>query len=138
MTGKVLVMDDEWRIRDILSSLLKAEGYEVIEASNGDEAGDLAEREAPQLILLDIQLPGVDGIEAYERLKTNEKTRCIPIIMVSGLEDNNMQAVEAGADDFLDKPFIIADVFTRVRWALSIRHLTDELERAMAYIEDLK
>ena len=87
MADKVLVVDDEWEIRDVLSKFLTEEGYEVLEASNGEEAIELAERENPQVILLDVIMPGMDGIETCKRLKAEEKTRFIPVIMATVLWD---------------------------------------------------
>jgi CheY-like chemotaxis protein len=80
MADKVLVVDDEQEIRDLLANFLSTEGYEVIVAANGEEAIELAKRENPQLILLDIEMPGVDGIETCKRLKAEEKTQHIPVI----------------------------------------------------------
>ena len=97
MADKVLVVDDEWEIRDVLSKFLTEEGYEVLEASNGEEAIELAERENPQVILLDVIMPGMDGIETCKRLKAEEKTRFIPVIMATVLWDTYAEAIEAGA-----------------------------------------
>ena len=96
MGEKVLVVDDEFDIRDLLSRFLTEEGYEVILASNGEEALELAERENPQVILLDIWMPGFSGIETCKRLKENEKTRFIPVIVATALWDTYAEAVEAG------------------------------------------
>jgi len=137
MADKVLVVDDEWEIRDMLSRFLTEEGYEVILASNGEEAIELAERENPQVILLDIMMPGIDGIETCKRLKAEEKTRFIPIIMATALWDTYAEAIEAGAEDFVTKPFHLAELSFRVRSIRRLRYLTNELERAVAYIQEL-
>jgi len=137
MADKVLVVDDEWEIRDMLSRFLTEEGYEVILASNGEEAIELAERENPQVILLDIMMPGIDGIETCKRLKAEEKTRFIPIIMATALWDTYEEAIEAGAEDFATKPFHLAELSFRVKSIRRLRYLTNELERAVAYIGEL-
>ena len=137
MGDKVLVVDDEWGIRDMLSRFLTEEGYEVILAANGEEAIKLAERENPQVILLDIMMPGIDGIETCKRLKAEEKTRFIPIIMATALWDTYAEAIEAGAEDFVTKPFHLAELSFRVRSIRRLRYLTNELERAVAYIQEL-
>jgi len=137
MADKVLVVDDEWEIRDMLSRFLTEEGYEVIVASNGEEAIELAERENPQVILLDIMMPGIDGIETCKRLKAEEKTRFIPIIMATALWDTYAEAIEAGAEDFVTKPFNLAEISFRVQSIRRVRYLTNELERAVAYIGEL-
>ncbi|MGD8370427.1 MAG: response regulator [Syntrophobacterales bacterium] len=138
MADKVLVVDDEQEIRDLLDSFLTAQGYKVILASDGTEAIELAVTENPQAIILDIKMPGIDGIEVCKRLKEKEETRLIPVIMITGFEDNKIEALEMGADDFVNKPFDMAELSIRVKSVLQIRHLTNELERAVAYIEELQ
>jgi DNA-binding response OmpR family regulator len=138
MADKVLVVDDEQEIRDLLDSFLTAQGYEVILASDGKEAIKLAGTEDPQAIILDIKMPEIDGIEVCKRLKEKEKTRLIPVIMITGFEDNKIEALEMGADDFVNKPFDMAELSIRVKSVIQIRHLTNELERAVAYIEELQ
>jgi len=137
MANKVLVVDDELEIRDVLSRFLTEEGYEVIEASNGEEAIELAERENPQVILLDVMMPGMDGIETCKRLKAEEKTRFIPVIMATVLWDTCAEAIDAGAEDFVTKPFHLAELSFRVQSILRVRYLTNELERTVAYIKEL-
>ncbi|MDH3964654.1 MAG: response regulator [Deltaproteobacteria bacterium] len=138
MGEKVLVVDDEFEIRDLLSRFLTEEGFEVILASNGEEALELAERENPHVILLDIWMPGFSGIETCKRLKENEKTRFIPVIVATALWDTYEEAVEAGAEDFVTKPFNLAEISFRVKSILRVRYLNDELERAVAYIQELE
>jgi DNA-binding response OmpR family regulator len=106
--------------------------------SNGEEALELAEKEEPQVILLDIKMPGIDGIEVCRRLKEEDKTRFIPIIMVTALEDRDVDAFVEGADDFVTKPFSLMEFSFRVRSMLRIKYLTDDLQRSLAYIEELK
>ena len=137
MAEKVLVVDDERQIRDLLNEFLTGEGYEVLLASNGEEAIELAETEYPDVILLDVKMPGFDGIEVCKRLKAEPKTQFIPVIMITGYVDNKMVAIEAGADDFVNKPIDLVELAVRVKSILRIRYLTDELERAVAYIEEL-
>ena len=138
MGEKVLVVDDEFEIRDLLSKFLTEEGYDVILASNGEEALELAQRENPQVILLDILMPGFSGIETCRRLKAAEKTRFIPVIMATALWDTHAEAVEAGAEDFVTKPFPLEELSFRVKSILRVRYLTDELERAVTYIQELE
>ena len=137
MRAKVLVADDEHQIRDLLSQFLISEGYEVLLASNGEEATELAEREYPNVILLDVKMPGIDGIEVCRRLKAEPKTQYISIIMITGYDENKIAAIEAGADDFVNKPINLGELAVRVKSILRIRYLTDELERAVAYIDEL-
>src|SRR6185295_6294847 len=103
--SRILVIDDEAPIRDSLKMTLEYDGYEVIGAATGQEGLALAEREAPDLVLLDVKMPGMDGIEVLERLRNMNET--LPIVMISG-HGTTATAVEAtkkGAVDFLDKPF---------------------------------
>jgi len=137
MADKVLVVDDELEIRDLLGRFLTEQGYEATLASNGEEAVELAEKENPKAILLDIKMPGIDGIETCKRLKAKEKTRFIPVIMATALWDTYLDAIEAGAEDFVTKPFNLTELSHRVKSILRVRYLTNELERAVAYIREL-
>lgn len=138
MVEKILVADDEQEIRDLLGSFLKSQGYEVVLASDGNQALQLAEKENPDAMILDVRMPGLDGLEVCKRLKEHEQTRLIPVIFITGFEDNKMEALNIGGDDFVNKPFDMAEISIRVRSVLRIRHLTNELERAVAYIEELR
>ena len=138
MAEKILVADDEQEIRELLDNFLTGQGYEVVLASDGNQALQLASEENPQAIILDIKMPGLDGLEVCKRLKEKEQTRLIPVIVITGFEDNKIEALNLGADDFVNKPFDMAEISARVKSALRIRHLTDELERAVAYIEELR
>jgi DNA-binding response OmpR family regulator len=138
MAEKILVVDDEWELRNLLTEFLTGEGYDVIQASNGEEALELAEKEEPQVILLDVKMPGIDGIEVCRRLKEEDKTRFIPIIMVTALEDRDVDAFVEGADDFVTKPFSLVELSFRVKSMLRIKYLTDDLQRSLAYIEELE
>ena len=138
MEEKVLVVDDEREIRDLLKEFLTDEAYEVILASNGKEAIELAEREHPDAILLDVKMPEIDGIKVCQRLKEEPSTQFIPIIVITGYVDNKILAIEAGADDFVHKPINLTELGFRVKSILRTRYLTDELERAVAYIRELE
>ena len=138
MAEKILVVDDEWELRNLLTGFLLGEGYDVIHASNGEEALELAEKEEPQVILLDVKTRGIDGIKVCRRLKEEDKTRFIPVIMVTALEDRHVDAFVEGADDFVTIPCSLTEFSFRVRSMLRIKHLTDDLQRSLAYIEKLK
>lgn len=138
MWEKVLVADDERPIRDLLKEFLTNEAYEVILASNGEEAIELAEREHPDVVLLDVKMPEIDGIEVCKRLKEEPKTQFIPVIVITGYVDNKIVAIEVGADDFVHKPINLTELAFRVKSILRTRYITDELERAVAYIRELE
>ena len=138
MADKILVADDEQAIRSLLEDFLTTEGYEVILASDGEQALQLAQTEDPQAIIMDIRMPGLDGIEVCKRLKEKEQTKLIPVIIITGFEDNKLDALDTGADDFVNKPFDMVELSIRVKSVLRIRHLKDELDRAVSYIEELR
>ena len=105
--GKILVVDDEVNITQILEFSIGAEGYEVITASNGEEAIDKARREQPDLIILDIMMPKIDGYEACRILKANPLTKGIPVVLLTakGRDIDKRLGYEVGATDYIVKPF---------------------------------
>ena len=138
MGDKILVVDDEPGVRGFLRDLLAEEGYEVVLASDGEEALGLAELENPEVILLDINMPGIDGIEVCKRLKAREETRYIPIIIITALDDRGFLAYLEGADDFINKPFNSMELTFRVRSMHRIKQLNIELLIARGYIRQLE
>ena len=137
MLAKVLVVDDEKGVRDLLHRFLKANGYQAILASNGKEAIELAKSESPNAILLDFKMPGIDGVETCRRLRAEEQTRYIPVIMVTAFGTTETEATDAGADDFINKPFNLTDLAMRVKSLLRIGHLSDPVQRLMTYMDEL-
>ena len=138
MSENILVVDDEKATQDMLSRFLTKEGYEVIVASSGEEALQLADKENPRVILLDVVMPGIGGILACKKLKAQENTRFVPVIIVSALGQSWEQAIEAGADEFVQKPIDFVELRVRIRSMLRVAHLTDELERTATYIGELE
>lgn len=130
MYEKILVVDDEPSIVDVLTRFLTREGYSVVTAANGREALDRVQAEQPDLILLDVTMPEIDGFTVCQRLKEDERTALIPITMLTGLDDreHRTRGIEAGADDFLTKPFEQSILRARIRSQLRLKHLTDQLE----------
>ncbi|MFN7914422.1 MAG: sigma-54 dependent transcriptional regulator [Vicinamibacterales bacterium] len=132
--SRILVIDDEAAIRDSLRMTLEYEGYEVVLAATGQEGLTLAEREAPDLVILDVKMPGMDGIEVLERLRTMNDA--LPVIVVSGhgTISTAVEATKKGAFDFIEKPFASDRVLVSLRNALDQRRLRDEnrsLKRAV-------
>jgi two-component system cell cycle response regulator DivK len=113
----ILVIDDHEDNRRILRDLLTNAGYEVIEALTGEEAVTAAQAHAPALILMDIQLPGIDGYEATRRIKADPALRSIPIIAVTSyaLSGDDRKAYEAGCDAYVAKPFSPRALLAKVR-----------------------
>jgi two-component system cell cycle response regulator DivK len=117
MSKRILAVDDQEDNRRILRDLLTSAGYEVIEAVNGEEAVTLAESQRPDLILMDIQLPGIDGYEATRRIKANPALRGTPLIVVTSyaLSGDEAKATAAGADAYVSKPFSPRALLAKVR-----------------------
>jgi len=117
MSKRILVIEDQEDNRRILHYLLRSAQYEVIEAVTGEEGVDLAERERPDLILMDIQLPGLDGYEATRRIKGNTALRHIPIIVVTSyaLSGDDVKAFAAGCDAYVTKPFSPRQLLAKIR-----------------------
>jgi putative two-component system response regulator len=130
MSAKILVVDDESSIVDVLTRFLTREGYTVVTAVNGREALERVQQEWPDLILLDVTMPELDGFTVCARLKGDERTALIPITMLTGLDDrgHRTRGIEAGADDFLTKPFEQSILRARIRSQLRMKGLTDQLE----------
>jgi len=114
---KILVVDDEEDILDLVSFGLKKEGYRVLGSKNGAEGLQLALREKPDLVVLDIMLPGLSGIEVLKRLKYQRQTQGIPVLMLTakGEEVDRVLGFELGADDYLTKPFSVRELVLRIR-----------------------
>jgi CheY-like chemotaxis protein len=114
-TARILVAEDHLDSRDALRALLEAFGYDVIEAVNGREAVDMAIAQRPDLILMDIMMPELDGFEATRELRRCRETLATPIIAVTAMEGAQELAFQAGANDFVRKPVDIRALLTKVR-----------------------
>jgi len=129
--ARILVVDDEDRNRRLLAAMLEAEGYVVLEAANGERALELALQSPPDLILLDIMMPGMDGYEVARALKADTATQAIPVVMVTALDDRDsrLRGLEAGAEEFVTKPVDRNELCIRVRNLLRLKELRDHLEQ---------
>lgn len=129
MTAKVLVVDDVHVIRKVLEAKLLAEFFEVVLAGSGQEALEKAHSESPDIILLDVMMPDIDGFEVCRRLKADPLTNHIPVVMITGLDQpsDRVAGLEAGADDFLTKPTNDVALFARVRNLVRLKTMFDEL-----------
>lgn len=127
---KILIVDDEPRNVKLLEAMLLADGYAPLSATSGDEALKMAAAELPGLVLMDIMMPGMNGFEATEKLKSGPATRDIPVIVVTSLDDRESRlfALQAGADEFVTKPVDRAELSLRVKNVLLLK----ECRRLMA------
>jgi DNA-binding response OmpR family regulator len=119
---KILLVDDERGIIRVLSIKLKISGYEVVTAAGGQEALDLLNSACPDLILLDVIMPGIDGFEVLKNLRTTSK---LPVIVYSARPSNMQAALSLGANDFLAKPFDVEDLVKRIETQLDYREQPD-------------
>jgi two-component system nitrogen regulation response regulator NtrX len=124
--ARILIVDDEAEIRRSLRMILEYEGYDVLEASSGPEGVSLAEREAPELVFLDIKMPGMDGLEALQRMRAAAETLPVVIISGHGTVSTAVEATKAGAFDFIEKPLASERVLVTIRNALDHTRLRDE------------
>src|SRR5215831_5860058 len=134
---RILVVDDETAIRDSLKMTLEYEGYEFVGAATGQEGLTIAERESPDLVLLDVKMPGMDGLEVLDRLRAVNDS--IPVIVVSGhgTISTAVEATKKGAFDFIEKPFASERVLVSLRNALDQRRLKDE-NRSLKKVVELR
>jgi adenylate cyclase len=131
--GRILVVDDTAHNVKLLADLLGARGYEVVTAASGAEALERLAAQRPDLVLLDVVMPGMSGYEVCRAIRAAEATRLLPVVMVTALDpsEERVKGIEAGADDFLAKPIQTAELFARVRSLLRIREL-HEMVRSQA------
>ncbi len=133
MSARVLIVDDVPANVRLLQALLEAEYFEVHTAMNGPEALDVVQRVRPDIVLLDVMMPGMDGFEVCRRIKANPLTRQLPVILITALdqpEDRN-KGFQAGADDYLVKPIDEMTLLTRLRALARFKFLQDELENSI-------
>ena len=134
-TSRILVVDDEPEIRRFLRASLRAKQYEVLEASNGTQALELMTQHQPDLMILDLGLPDIDGVEVTRRIREWSQ---IPIIILSvrDREKDKIEALDAGADDYLTKPFGVGELMARMR--VVMRRIPSEAQESVFTVKGLK
>jgi putative two-component system response regulator len=139
MYEKILIVDDESGARAALELLLRREGFDVRDASDGPSAIIECASFRPDLILLDILMPGMDGFEVCRHIKATPETRLTPVVLITGLSatEDRIKGINAGADDFLSKPIDLNELLARTRSLLRLKQYTDELENAEAVLFSL-
>jgi putative two-component system response regulator len=130
--GRVLIVDDYEANVSALRQLLEGEGYDVLTATNGRDALNLVHREHPDLVLLDVMMPEVSGLDVCASLKNVAETCLTPVVLVSALQEreSRLEGLDAGADDFLSKPVDPQELYARVRSLIRLKRLTADLESA--------
>jgi two-component system sensor histidine kinase/response regulator len=138
--GRILIVDDEKPPRQLLKQILQAEGHEVRDAESADQACAMIEEHAPDVILMDVMMPGRTGFELCRELKSRHDTAHIPILLISGLtdRDDRLKGIEAGANDFIGKPIDVRNVMLRVRNAVYSKHLHDRVDAAYRELKKLE
>jgi len=136
--AKILVVDDTPQNVKLLADLLTIKGYAVTTAANGNEALEKIAAERPDLVLLDVMMPGLSGYDVCRKVRENPTTTLLPVVLVTSLDPHQerVNGIEAGADDFLNKPVNQAELLARVRSLLRIKALHDEIERQKAQLAD--
>jgi putative two-component system response regulator len=139
MYEKILIVDDESGARAALEFLLRREGFQVRDAADGPAAIQECATFRPDLILLDIMMPGMNGFEVCRHIKATPETRLTPVVLVTGLTttEDRIIGINAGADDFLSKPIDLNELLARTRSLLRLKQYTDELENAEAVLFSL-
>ncbi len=137
--GRILVVDDEPLNRILLRDLLEFNGYSVLEAEDGLSALKIVQSGACDVVLLDVMMPGINGLEVCRRLKADLKTAAIPVLMVTALVESEQRhlGIDAGANDYLTKPIDRRDVILRVRNAVYAKHLYDKVQQDLDRLSEL-
>jgi putative two-component system response regulator len=138
-SARVLVVDDMSANRELLTSILKRDGYVVNCASDGGTATECVRCDPPDLVLMDVMMPGVDGYAACRAIKADVATRLVPVVLITASDqaDSKIRGLDAGADDFVTKPFNQHELRARVRSLLRIKRYTDDLDSAEGVIVSL-
>src|ERR1700692_1201961 len=132
--ARILIVDDERHNRQLLEVMLAPDGFHLVTAASGEEALAIVAQAPPDLILLDVMMPGMDGYQVAEKIKSDPATKSIAVIMLTALDDRNarMLGLNAGAEDFLTKPVDRAELSVRVRSHLRVKPYGDKLRGTLA------
>src|SRR6056297_1085641 len=136
--GKILVIDDDTYILDMIKNILEREGYQTQGVQSGKKALEVVKSSQPDLILLDINLPDMDGFKICKKIKSVEKSREVPVIFITGDSSRNsiQKSFEAGGADYVSKPFVIEEVLARIKMAINNARAKKVLERVNKELEE--
>ena len=136
----ILVVDDNQQNLELLQAYLEDFDCKAVPAHDGPEALAIISKNPPDLILLDVMMPKMSGFEVCKRVKGSPKTKNIPVIMVTALNEfgDIERGVESGTDDFVSKPVNKLELLTRVKTMLRLKNVTDQLERTLAYLSEME
>ena len=137
-TKKVLIVEDNQENTDLLVFFLKPKGYKITMVTDGPQALEAVKKDKPDIVLLDIMLPKMNGFEICEKLKSDKTTMSIPILMITALKElkDKVKALEVGADDFISKPFENVELLARVKSLLRLKEYHDQLEKTNVELEE--
>lgn len=139
-TATILVVDDNEQNLELLQAYLEDLECKTIAAMDGVSALEIIKEAKPDIVLLDVMMPKMSGFEVCRRIKADPATANLPVIMVTALNEMGdiERAIESGTDDFLSKPVNKLELITRVKTMLKLKHLTDQLERTLAYLSEME
>src|ERR1035437_8797883 len=138
--GRILVADDEAKNRKLFRDILETQGHQVTLAEDGQQALEKALANPPDVILLDVMMPKLNGYEVCAQLRKDSRTAQLPILMITALKDRNdrLKGIHAGANDFLTKPVDAAEIRLRVKNAVFAKHLYDKVQDDYARLKELE
>jgi DNA-binding response OmpR family regulator len=138
LQARILVVDDEVRNVKLMEAILAPRGYTVVQAYNGEEALQQVQQQRPDLILLDVMMPGMDGFTVCKRLKDNPDTYLIPVVIMTALgqTEDRIKGIDAGADDFLTKPVNRDELLARIRTSLRLKRAIDHKVSLLQNIQE--
>jgi DNA-binding response OmpR family regulator len=139
--SKILIADDNLQNLELMEAYMEdLPGVEVLRATDGQAALECIRNESPDLVLLDIMMPRLSGFEVCKKMKADPATKTIPVVMVTALNEpmDMERGLECGTDDYLTKPIVRQDLIDRVKSLLHVRHLKGQLDRSLAYMDELE
>jgi len=138
--AKVLIVDDERANLELMEAMVTQEGYQAILTMDGEKALQMVQESRPDIIMMDVVMPKMNGIEACRKIKTNPMSYAIPVIIVTALNatEEKIKAIQAGADDFISKPFDRQELSARLKSLLRLKAIHDRLEHSLTSLKEMQ